>query len=702
MRMKQNLKSFLVLGALFAFLTAFMACSKDDAQTESPPSDPQKLIYTSSASIQMSGQGEGTVASPLISTATKPAEVKYSLHSVYSDPDGSTFECEPKSTVKLMVRESEVSAKNLAELTTIKENVTNDSKGANPATKLTHQTFTLGSQTITFDLSHEIYTHTDSRNRQVEMPYVNISKARYGEAQADQATRGIQAVAVTGIKLTPIEPMGTRGVVLRDSTMYNVNVSFNLDIENKNTNNDHTTSLSFEVEYIGVVENITELPDPSTEYLYQLNILGGTTSTVSPFMVTPGEELSLEWVQNSRYTYFSATELMGKTLGQKPKATFNLSVLQDTLQIETLDALEQSEELPVVEETGGENPTRHVIRQSFNVCGNLISLTGIYESYAPIEMDGEQIQLPYLMLSRAEIVSVNSTELTGVSLPKPSDKAYEVTVRFRQSLTGVNTPDEISENIEYIVRFTAVLDNKLISTTYEKDYKWYEAHDNMATASRYILRRIRTYASGEKITDTFVAPYIFFCGGGTSVLVHSDGGDPRYDSEYQKGNIHFVYSSHQYKISDDLYTAVECLKTGVPDINLVKWHIYDMDWFERNFSFYMNVFNSSRFMPDNPIDGWYSTNIAMVLPFRLDYSTGDDWIILCANSFDLNDHFLCLDGQVFDFPEFLPTYETDFREEPTTLADGTPAKIFTGELRVKYLEHDFYCAVVDTIYQLPK
>lgn len=701
--MRMKLKSFLVLGALFAFLTAFMACSKDDAQTESPPSDPQKLIYTSSASIQMSGQGEGTVASPLISTATKPAEVKYSLHSVYSDPDGSTFECEPKSTVKLMVRESEVSAKNLAELTTIKENVTNDSKGANPATKLTHQTFTLGSQTITFDLSHEIYTHTDSRNRQVEMPYVNITKARYGEAQTEQTTRGIQAVAVTGIKLTPIEPMGTRGVVLRDSTMYNVNVSFNLDIENKNTNNDHTTSLSFEVEYVGVVENITELPDPSTEYSYQLNILGGTTSTASPFVVTPKEELSLEWVQNSRYTYFSATELEGKTFGQKPKATFNLSVLQDTLQIETLDALEQSEELPVVEETGGENPTRHVIRQSFNICGNLISLTGIYESYAPIEMDGEQIQLPYLMLSRAEVVSVNSTELTGVSLPKPSDKAYEVTVRFRQSLTGVNTPDEISENIEYIVRFTAVLDNKLISTTYEKDYVWREAHDNLATASRYILRRIRTYASGEKITDTFAARAFFGCGGGcTSVLVHSDGRDPWYDSEYQKGDARFVYSAARHERSDDEYIDMIYLKTGVPDISLIHWDVGDMDWSERNFSFYMNVTNSSRFMPENPIDGWYSTNIAMVMPFNLNYSTGDDWVILCGNSFNITDHFLCLDGQVFDFPEFLPTYETDFREEPTTLADGTPAKIFTGELKVKYLEHDFYCAVVDTIYQLPK
>ena len=35
------------------------------------------------------------------------------------------------------------------------------------------------------------------------------------------------------------------------------------------------------------------------------------------------------------------------------------------------------------------------------------------------------------------------------------------------------------------------------------------------------------------------------------------------------------------------------------------------------------------------------------------------------------------------------------------MADGTPAKVFTHDLKAKYLDRDFYVAIVDTVYQLP-
>ena len=78
------------------------------------------------------------------------------------------------------------------------------------------------------------------------------------------------------------------------------------------------------------------------------------------------------------------------------------------------------------------------------------------------------------------------------------------------------------------------------------------------------------------------------------------------------------------------------------------------------------------------------------------------WVEALSIDIKFYDRFLYLDGQVFDFSEYRMTYDFDFREEPMTLADGTPAKVFTHELKAKYLGRDYYEAIVDTVYQLPK
>jgi hypothetical protein len=442
------------------------------------------------------------------------------------------------------------------------------------------------------------------------------------------------------------------------------------------------------------VENVTELPDPTTDYSYHLNILGGTNSTASPFELKKGEELSLEWVQDSRYTYFSAIELNGKTIGQEPKATVKLSAVQDTLKVTTLEGLEKVTEQTPVETTDGDNPFKHTAKQSFDIGGQTISLESSYESYAELSVEGEKVLLPYLKLSKAEVVSVNKTELNKTASSNTGDKVFEVTVTLRQSLNGENTPETISENIEYIVKYIAMLENKLISTTYEKDYEWKEAHDNLPPTTYYILRRIRTYSSGERLTDTFVSPH---------------GRMVENGAEAKKNNKDlFVYHNMSFDEKNDDYGRIFYFKTGVPDLNLLNWKmVSDIDeWDTRSLDPYKDAATYSfKYNPENPREDWYVSTFQRERRVLLKYNFSQNENIRVRSYYLLfrwYDRFLYLDGQLFDFSDYKMTYDFDFREESTTLSDGTPAKVFTHDCTGHYLGRDFYIATVDTLYQLPK
>lgn len=235
--------------------------------------DPKTLGDVSYNISHTEGTGNGTASSPAVATAQTPAQIDLSQKSTYNDPDGSTYECEPHASVKLSAANAAIDANSIAELTTIKESSSTTAEGTNPVTKHTVQTFTIGKQTITFDLQHEVYTHTDSHNRTVEMPYLRLSNAHHGAAQAKEtraaataATEGGSSdsspIAVTGIRLTPLS---TRGSVTTQQP-YHVSVSFTVDVNSENTDDTQQQTLAFQVEYDATVETTTEFPDPATSF----------------------------------------------------------------------------------------------------------------------------------------------------------------------------------------------------------------------------------------------------------------------------------------------------------------------------------------------------------------------------------------------------------------------------------------------------
>ena len=700
-------QSSILLQSIFCvlILTLDSACSKDELEEPKQPTDPKAEV---SFIVNNDDGGSSDLSAPTVVETGDTLNMTISQKSSYTDTDGKVYSCEPKATISLHARLDTLYAKDLSTLTRVKQtpNPTTSSSGTNPVLHKIEQTFDVGGQEIAFDLGYEIYRYTTAGNSMIEMPYIKLNPAKLGVAEAaSEGAPGTRTpVAVTAIKLTPIAM--TRGGEIRDSTMYNVSVSFNLDMESMNTESDSKVPLSFEVEYVGVIENITTLPDATTGFSYQLNILGGTTSQASPFTVTKGEELSLAWVQSTNYTYFSVEELSGKTVDLDSKATVNLSVAQDTINLSSLDGFENIEEALPVEETSGENPIKHLTKQSFNIGSQTISLNWSYEALTDVDVAGETITLPYLQLEKAEVVGVSSTEIQNTNFTNESDKMYEVMVRFRQRLTGINTPENISQDIEYIVKYVAVFENKLISTTYEKDYKWYEAHDNLPPTTYYVLRRIRTYSSGEQIIDTFTNPIGWSVEYGFYINLRNRK-DPEVYSAYQYNDgIRFVYHAGLYNRQDDYY-ATFFHKTGVPNLEQVSWENgTDFDgWDVRDLREYSYIGNSSlQYNPSNPVEGWYIVGVTRKHSVTLTYGVPEPstWILGYEIWINFYDRFLYLDGQVFDFSEYRMTYDFDFREESTTLSDGTPAKVFTHDLKAKYLERDFYIAIVDTVYQLPK
>ena len=232
----------------FLALTLFLMTSCSSGSDDSTPIVPT----TGTMTVSQSGS-TATPQNPAKSSAGTPAAVTLSQKSSYNDPDGSVYTCEPKATVTLTTKEPQVKAKSFAELTTVQQNISQTQQGQNPVTYQTTQTFTLGGQTLTFDLSHEVYTYTTSTKQQVEMPYLKLSAAKNGEAKAETRSTSSAEIAVTGIRLIPV---ATRGSYTTEQA-YEVRVSFAVDATAMNASTPQSQTLSFEASYDAIVETTT-------------------------------------------------------------------------------------------------------------------------------------------------------------------------------------------------------------------------------------------------------------------------------------------------------------------------------------------------------------------------------------------------------------------------------------------------------------
>lgn len=471
------------------------------------------------------------------------------------------------------------------------------------------------------------------------------------------------------------------------------------------TKNDTVSSIRLSDYNTGLMKHVRRVPDGESMTANVQVFQDKAPSETQSYTVTYDEPAELQWTCSANILY-TASDGSQHTDHIYPKTTIRVSVETDTVDVDLYSSFSNTTVLQPIVTVSGWNPQTVQVRQSFRIDQQTVHFDYSYEDYGLVKTSSGFVPTPCLQPEMPELVDVNSTELQGEKL---GNKVYEVTVRFRQKLTGVHTSENISQDIEYIVKYIAVLENKLISTTYEKDYGWTEAHDNIPPLSHYVLRRIRTYASGEKVVDTFVNPMGYAVETMLTPTLLGYGSIYK-DYEYAyNDSIRFVFHGRSADEKNSYFVNIFYCKTGIPDINRLIYHNVDSrtDWEERDLSTYKDVATYSFFYnPDNPVEAWYVHSIERERDVRYDFVAADESYITWIRADKINirffDRFLYLDGQVFDFSEYQMTYDFDLREEPMTLTDGSPARVFTHELKAKYLERDYYLSVVDTIYQLPK
>lgn len=691
----------LLLLPLFAMMLA--GCG-EDTQVEEPTMGSQTFI---------SSGGEATADHPAIATAGYPVEIKLSQQCSYNDVDGSTYRCEPKSIVRMSTEKENIRAKTIAELTDIKQTTQQTQTGTNPVTHQTKQTFTVGGQTITFTLSHEVYTYTTSRGTAIDMPFILLSAAKNGKATTTETRGATVSTAVTGIRLTPIT--ATRGTYTTEQA-YRVQVSFTVDAEARNTENTAKQTLSFEAAYTAVVESTHEYPEPSLTYSYKFDILGGTASARSPFTLTKGQTLQLQWPQVAQYTWFSMDELQTKVVTQEPKVTMDLSAAKDTIWIDHVEDLDNVSPVQSEVTTSGDNPAVTHGKSIFTLGKQNLTLNWSYEAYADLNAEDDSVKMPYLQLSEPQIISVAKQALDDATISGKKAKVYEVTATLSQELTSVNASNPISETIVYVVKYTAMMEVKLVKVTYRKAWDWVEAHDNMDLASYAKVYRDRTYSTGETFTDMF-SNYGHFPDWARAMDPSALAGQ---EVTWGDNKISYSYVTNK-SIGDSIYFATQ--STGVPDINKVcfleytdrgyhgfpspgTWDAYFLEksYVNQDISLQNVEVNGADSISSRP-SGWYSWAYCYDYGVVLYYNDQEwpywEWgyflSFLLRSGFV--DEYLVLDGHMFTFLEYRGPFNFDYREEPITMPNGKPAKVLTLDVHNTYLGKNFYGAIVDTVYQ---
>ncbi|MBO5284327.1 MAG: hypothetical protein J6B00_00455 [Alphaproteobacteria bacterium] len=701
---------------MFAMVCALGSCGKDESDdplVPPTPVNPPDGGTTGDVSITIDtggSTGSGSSSSPIVVEKGKTLDMVISQKSSYTDPDGSVITREPKANISLKAKLDTLCVKDIKTLTSVNGNpkVESSSSGNSPLRNKTLQTFSVGGQEITFDLGYEIYKIVNSANKTIEMPYIKLNPANYGTAtsveKTDDKTRA--AAYVTGITLTPLPK--TRSITVTDSTAYNVSVSFNLDLESVNTKEENKQNLSFNVNYIGIVENSTEYPDPETTFSYKFNILGGTNDATSPFNVNKGETLHLEYKQSIKHTYFWLPDLAMKDINFEPTAYVKLSAATDTIWATNAAEFEKvTASEPVVSITT-EQTELNTSNQVFEIGEQKISAEWAYEICRGKLPDGAEVALPYLELGKLNLVSVNAVKKGAYEdAEEIGDKTamvYEITAKFSQDVSSKLAPNEVKQTLEYVVKYIGAIEITLSDVKYRKSYEWYPAHDNLQMASQLIIYRDRTYSNGVTFTDTYQSSLM-----GVDWMIIA-GTPPPYnntsisiDKEGTLDNGDKVFWHAQYKNYVD--TGGVCTyRTRVPNIENYEAVLLSDRWPMGTPGEYAQYNGSSgKYDPANPQEGWYFKEIERRQAYNMKPLHASSFLRRYTLSISYRDRFRYISDNIskklVDFSEYRMTYDFNFNEERTTTPEGYPARVVKHDCKAKYLGKDFYWAVIDTIYQ---
>lgn len=657
-----------------------LSCDETNPWGDTPPAE-VPANGTVDFGIQLGGDSIDISVPITIDRPSDTLSITIGQQSSYTDPDGTVYTCEPRATITLYSLADTIHAEDIAALTTVAgATATTEQSGSNPVLHTAKQTFTIGGQELALDLGYEVYTYTNSQSSTVEMPYIRTGAAT-------EPTVSLSSLSLTRASIV-------------DSTLFEVSAKFNLELESVNTKNENKETLEFNVNYVGVVENVTELYG---SVAYTINDKNGEVK--SPFVVNGADTLLLEIKEESTYALADTA-----VYSFEPKATISLKVKNDTAFVEKyelLSALIETEEPKTSRE--GENPTSNLYEQVFATSSQEFLFETMYEVYTAQSGD----EMPYLMIGEPKCIGIEVTEQKKDATTRGfvyDTVYYDVKAKFEVELNGVNVSDELLNTLEFEVNYVGGVINatevvELVNITYRKNQVFYAGHDNLLPASQCEVYRDRHYSDGHVETDEFYdAPWMWVeynvtLGCGSDVVDHFRDTVVTYLPDFIVSYENF----NRYSIKTDNIYVYQRGATCIPSFENVELAL-DLernevpDRYDETYGAELKDYN---FNPDKPIEGWYVKNHVKSRYKLLKY--GKD-----GNSFPFRgylitmsyyDRFLCVDDTIIGFEEFRPKIESfeTFDDYGGSDVHG-PGKIYQYVTKGEYLDHTFYFEITDTIY----
>lgn len=684
----------------------FLLCSCTSDDPDSVPSASSGSGEVSFELVTEGGSGSGSSSSPFEVAMGETFELSISQQSRYTDTDGTVFECEPAATIALSTKVDTVYAEDLQQLTAVLEpKVKSSSDGGNPTHYSVTQEFPIGGQSVVFDLSYEVYEYTTVSGKSVEMPYVKPDQAELGSSSASESRGGAVVKSIT------VKPLVQSRASVSDTTWYEVNAVFNLDVECMNSQLENTRNLTFSVTYRGAVTKEIELGEPKAELSSTVDVLDGTNSVSSPYIVNPKEQMSLLFRQNSSYI-----DAYGNKMVCEPQARINLFAQYDTVYVSKLEELEvtpASQDFVFTE--SGEDPVLYSTVQLFKLGIQMIQLDMSYETYTAIDVENNEITMPYLKQNATMPGAVTVSEISTATGAKADTTFYNVKFPITLETVDVGTPDENIQTIELVVSYIGAIvtwkeEPELVKVEYRTGYVWEEAHDNLPLLYYAHVFRDRYYSTGEVITDTFVDnghPMELI----TSLLrigynddAFLTGGEYKYSDDdiviFHKGTLNG-------DPNDSIRTTTSIVEVDYLDSIEVREDFHpspDGDGYPGKWDCYISgkIYEDGVYIPVDANlatqsyeqcslpSGWYFQGFTekadLTQVFYKDYVTSIYHMFMHIRCYD---QFLVIDGVRIDFLEYLPDRKFN------TVVESTPSgKRITRETRVKFLGRNFYAACI--------
>lgn len=689
-------------GCLLVFLAAFALVSCGDDNPASP--DPTPTDEKGEVSFEIStegGTGSGTGTSPIEVAQGDTLGMTISQKSKYTDSEGTVFECEPNASICLFAELDTVYADKLEQLTAIQEKaeVQTSQEGQSPVTNRTLQKFQIGSQSVQFDLSYETYTYATADGN-VEMPYAMPHEAVFGNAGASDEGERTRTV----IRSISVKPLPKTRASVSDTTWYEVNAVFNLDVECMNTREASKQNLTFSVTYRGAVTTEIELSDPVKELSHTIQATGGTASISSPFVANPGEVMSLLFKQNSDYT-----DAYGNLLSCEPEARISLSAETDTLYVQTKEDLEG---VPAsqnfVFNPSGENPLLYSATQRFELGTQHLQLEMSYEIYTATDVENNEIEMPYLKQNATIPSAATVSELSTATGEMADTTFYEVRVPIKLETVYVGTADENVQTTEIVASYIGAIvtwkeEPELVKVEYRTGYVWEEAHDNLPLLYYAKVYRDRYYSNGEVFTDEFV-----------------DVGHPveSVSSIYPEGEVSLDIEngekivSHPYRREEKDSISIVYGEAEVPNLELLTTELFDDRYTTSPAGTWDDYLVSKLYQNEFPsIDasfcqqswencdmatGWYFKDIRYIRSIDVNYNGVSLWLDIRRYNLmpEFYDQYLAIDGKRIDFLKYQPQHTYNF-----TVEDKGNSRIYKYECWSKFMGKTFYLATIDTIYE---